>query len=490
MSNNLNIPPDELAELKKTLENIDASLKNFNDTMKSVNDTMKDFSSTMKDFSNTMKESLQPVTDVQDSLSEVIKPDVDTSGLETASTVFAGIASALSIVGAALTLFPEPTTSAVGGIILLIAAVANLISWLLSLDWGAIWDGICSGFQDAVDFIKNLFANIGTWFGDRWNDITEAFSVVVDWFGEVFTAAWEGIKNIFSAVGSWFRDRWNDVVAVFSVVGTWFGEKFTAAWSKVKEIFSGVGAWFGERWSDITGVFSNVAGWFSEKFTAAWNRVKEIFSGVGTWFGERWKDITGVFSNIAGWFGEKFSAAWEKVKGAFSSVGDFFSNIWSTIKEKFTSIGSTIGDAIGGAFKTVVNSITGFAEKIINGFIGAINTAIKVINIIPGVNISQIQTLSIPKLAEGGFVSAGQMFIAREAGPELVGTIGSHNAVANNDQIVESVSTGVYRAVMEAMSGQNSGGNTPLEIKLFLDGKQITSAVERVQKERGLMLMA
>ena len=48
--------------------------------------------------------------------------------------------------------------------------------------------------------------------------------------------------------------------------------------------------------------------------------------------------------------------------------------------------------------------------------------------------------------ADGGFPSMGQMFIAREAGPELVGTIGSRSAVVNNDQIVESVSAGVYRA--------------------------------------------
>ena len=80
------------------------------------------------------------------------------------------------------------------------------------------------------------------------------------------------------------------------------------------------------------------------------------------------------------------------------------------------------------------------------------------------------------------------MFIAREAGPELVGTIGNRNAVVNNDQIVESVSSGVYRAVKEAMTGGNTK-NKPLEVNLYLDGKQITTTVERVQRERGLSLM-
>lgn len=49
-------------------------------------------------------------------------------------------------------------------------------------------------------------------------------------------------------------------------------------------------------------------------------------------------------------------------------------------------------------------------------------------------------------------VNAGQVFMAREAGPELVGTIGNRTAVVNNDQIVESVSQGVY----EANSEQNA----------------------------------
>jgi len=93
--------------------------------------------------------------------------------------------------------------------------------------------------------------------------------------------------------------------------------------------------------------------------------------------------------------------------------------------------------------------------------------------------------------ADGGFPTIGQMFIAREAGPELVGSIGGRTAVANNDQIVESVSRGVFDAVRAALPGNSfSGKISPLEIKLYLDGKQITAVVERTQKERGLPLLA
>ena len=78
----------------------------------------------------------------------------------------------------------------------------------------------------------------------------------------------------------------------------------------------------------------------------------------------------------------------------------------------------------------------------------------------------------VPGLADGGYPSSGQMFIAREAGPELVGTIGSRSAVVNNDQIVESVSAGVYRAGKAAM-GQNGGE----VIQLILDGTKVAEVV-------------
>jgi hypothetical protein len=90
--------------------------------------------------------------------------------------------------------------------------------------------------------------------------------------------------------------------------------------------------------------------------------------------------------------------------------------------------------------------------------------------------------------ADGGFVDQGQIFVAREAGPELVGTIGSRTAVVNNDQIVESVSRGVYQAVVAAMSSQQQNRGVT-EVRVYLDGRDITRSVEIEQRDRGLDLM-
>lgn len=83
-------------------------------------------------------------------------------------------------------------------------------------------------------------------------------------------------------------------------------------------------------------------------------------------------------------------------------------------------------------------------------------------------------------LANGGFPNTGQMFIAREAGPELVGKIGNRNAVVNNDQIVSSVANGVapavYAAVKAAISESSQNGDA---IVINLDGKKIAESTVR-----------
>lgn len=90
--------------------------------------------------------------------------------------------------------------------------------------------------------------------------------------------------------------------------------------------------------------------------------------------------------------------------------------------------------------------------------------------------------------AKGGFPDMGEMFIAREAGPEMVGRIGNRTTVANNDQIVEGISEGVYAAVIAANKESESGGNRTINVVLP-DGRVLASCVEKSQRERGASIM-
>lgn len=88
--------------------------------------------------------------------------------------------------------------------------------------------------------------------------------------------------------------------------------------------------------------------------------------------------------------------------------------------------------------------------------------------------------LPINAYANGGGPNAGELFMAREAGPEMVGTIGGHTAVMNNDQIVASVSAGVYQAVVSAMGGQSDR-----PIVLNINGKEFAKATYGDYQEEG-----
>ena len=91
---------------------------------------------------------------------------------------------------------------------------------------------------------------------------------------------------------------------------------------------------------------------------------------------------------------------------------------------------------------------------------------------------------SVRGFASGGFPTPGQLFLARESGPELVGNVSGRAAVMNNDQIVESVALGVYEAVVSAMSRQ-SEQSQQATITILLDGEQIYQNQEEIRRNKG-----
>ena len=84
--------------------------------------------------------------------------------------------------------------------------------------------------------------------------------------------------------------------------------------------------------------------------------------------------------------------------------------------------------------------------------------------------------------ATGGHPQVGELFIAREAGPEMVGTIGGQNTVATNADIVEGIKLGVYEAVSAAMNGNTSSP----EVRVYLDSREIRAGQQRLARSMGV----
>lgn len=82
-------------------------------------------------------------------------------------------------------------------------------------------------------------------------------------------------------------------------------------------------------------------------------------------------------------------------------------------------------------------------------------------------------TIRFNAYAEGGFPETGQLFVAREAGPELVGNIGNKAAVANNDQIVAGIAQAAYQGVSQAM--RENTGNERQPVNVYIGNKKVYS---------------
>jgi len=138
-------------------------------------------------------------------------------------------------------------------------------------------------------------------------------------------------------------------------------------------------------------------------------------------------------------------------------------DISGSISAKAAEIGSSAGSSLSNAFKDNVK----FEYSKFPTLQAAISFTSQPDNQYKAAQAMGLQ--GIPKMsfsafyANGGFPEMGQMFMANEAGPEMVGRIGNRTAVVNNDQIVEAVASGVSRAISGMMSGNS---NQPIIIKI------------------------
>lgn len=172
--------------------------------------------------------------------------------------------------------------------------------------------------------------------------------------------------------------------------------------------------------------------WFDDHI-APWFTVKkwsELYETMKSQMKEKWDETVKQWdSDISTW--------WE------DHVLSWFS------KEKWTSGLSGVKDGFKGAFSAAFDAVKQLWNRFANWLNEKLNFDIDPIEI-GGIRVfdgAEINLGKIPTFASGGFPAAGQLFVARERGPELVGRIGSRTAVANNEQIVDAVARGVYMAL-------------------------------------------
>lgn len=206
----------------------------------------------------------------------------------------------------------------------------------------------------------------------------------------------------------------------------------------------------------ILGINTNVR----NGLQAAGSNVVEFVNKTGVDTGE-WAEATG--NTFAEWgtginteVADTLDSAYENYKGFADSTGASVPN-WKSKR------------------KTIANAITAGITA------SALAAAFVLSSSFTSTHGGSAGNRLVDLKASGGFVPDGQLFISREAGPELVGSIGGRTAVANNDQIVEAVSSGVYNAVSSAMGN----GNRDISVRVYLDSREIKTGQQRLARATG-----
>lgn len=325
------------------------------------------------------------------------------------AAVVAGLSLAAGTTGAAI-------GALVGGVALLVVGIKDWITtgelgastfWMLEAGIVAVGAGLALLTGNWIPLVVAAVAGIGLAIYNYWDEIKAFFVGIANWFDE----------NVIQPI-----------VNVFAPIVGWISEFFRGCWIIVQAVWQVASEWFN------TNVIQPIVGFFQ----GVWTNVSAFFTNL-------WNDIVAVWTPVAEWFNTN----------VIQPVTKFFSTAWESIKNAF----QTAFTAIGNFAKSVFNGVIGRVEAMVNRIISAINSLISGFNRVVswaaniiGANwsgLSMIPTVSLQRLADGGFVDEGQLFIAREAGAEMVGGIGRRTAVANNDQITDGIAQAVFDALAE-----------------------------------------
>ena len=338
--------------------------------------------------------------------------------------VLNGLAEVLSKIGDWINEHKETLSK----IVKFVGSVAAVLGILQLAIWGV---GIVIGILSSpitliVAGIVALIA-IFTQLYDSCEGFREFVDTVVEFGKNLILGLLEGISSVMSTMGSWLKD--NVVDPILNAIKKFFGIHSPS------RVFAEIGVFLME------GLLKGIES-LKEK-------IINFFSNFCT-------SLKNIFTNIPSWFGNKFSEAKNAIMDKFSPISGFFTGLFSNIKSIFSNIGTAISTAMSGAFKGAINGVLRLASNTINGFIGSVNGAIGLINKIPGVNISRINTLHIPMLAKGGIIDSPTLAMVGEAGREAVVPL------ENNTQGLDLLAN----KLLSRMPQNNNASDRPINLRL------------------------
>lgn len=405
------------------------------------------------------------------------------------------------------------------GVLFLVEPIADLFTFVCDKICEAF--GIASPAKKMKPYGKNILLGIVEGFRNTFSEWTKALN---EWYGK-HIAPWFTAKkwsDLYQTIKQELEKTWNSAVEWWHTNVTDWWNKNVAPWftvSRWKQLYESIKSQLMQKWNETAGEWwSNLSMWWDDK-VAPWFTVERwilLYESIKTQLKQTWddtavqwgEDLSSWWDNhVAVWFTpEKWLGIYESVKTSLKTTWDNTASQWATdigswwtehvaawfTKEKWSEMMAKVPSAFSDVFKGAVNA----AREQINKLIDWINDKLHfewddfVVagkTIFEGDSIQLFTIPHIPPFESGGIVNSGQLFIANEAGPEIVGRYGSRTGVMNNKQIVDAVAEGVAVAVSDVMavfSGLNQSDRA-IELTVNLDGRTVSKGIYKADRRGG-----
>lgn len=400
-----------------------------------------------------------------DSIFESINSDVDRLAEK-----MRGLVALVAAVGAGLALWKISTILS-GGLNFVRSKLAEIAASILGMSTPkaglAKVIGFLTGHAKGIAITAVAVTAVFLALRDLWKH-SETFRSAV-------TNALTNVKNAFINL----KDTvWNDVVnpilEAFGITAGSFSDLYATCIRPIVE------------W--IATLFVNVLG-------ASIVAVIDTASAFATIFGEVIGFVANGISTFVSGTVSAVTGLVEKMKAQWKSIRENTENVWQAIGKAIITVMESLPEPI----KNVINGMISMFEFWANRIIGAVNAIIGALNSIKvtipewvpglggkswGISIPYVPTISLPRFEDGGFIEDG-LFTMNHG--EIAGKFSNgKSVVANNQQIVDGIAEGVYRAMMQV---QNEESEKPMQVNVYLDGKQVSKSVNKYNDSRGKVIM-
>lgn len=342
------------------------------------------------------------------------------------------------------------------------------------------WTKGIAGVVKLIPGLKSLFENDDVSFskelGDIWKDIKKTFS---GFDKKVQKAGKEGKLNA-SVIGAFGKNPF-DKGSLFGSLNGLSAKaeiKATAELTGVKDKIPNAKKSVGNMLAMLSRkneTFSKTTGNMTASLGSKWEGFSHTSSNMTASLGSKWEGFAHTSNNMTASLGSKsegFSHTSNAMTAWLKGKSEGFSH-WSNEMKAWLKTKSE-------GFSHWTNAMTARIDSISFGSRARQIVLNAYTRHATGGLYRNGRWQPITAAANGGSFTTGQMFVAREAGPELVGRIGRGTAVMNNDQIVASVSAGVAQGAYEAFVSafRDTGGNQP-QVVLEGDMAKLFRAVQR-----------